>query len=163
MEGGRDGGREGGREEGRERGREGKVHDKENDSIIYSSLTPHTSLLIPHSSHSSSLTPHTSLLTLLTPHSSYLTPHTPHPSLLTLHTPHSSPSPLPHLTSLPTFSTVRKCLERGRREEWGTYLPPPSSWSLRVVHQTGSHEADLSSLAACVQVEEAEMVRERRV
>ena len=135
-DGGREGGREEGREEGRERRREGKVHDKENDSIIYSSLTPHTphpSLLIPHSSHSS------------------------------LHTPHSSPSPLPHLTSLPTFSTVRKCLERGRREEWGAYLPPPSSCSLGVVHQTGSHEVGLSDLAACVQVEEAEVVRERGV
>ena len=41
------------------------------------------------------------------------------------------------------------------------YLPPPPSWSLGVVHQTGSHEVDLSDLAACVQVEEAEVVRER--
>ena len=142
REEGREGGREGAREGGREGGREGKVHDKENDTIIYSSFTPHTphpSLLIPHSSHSSPLTLHT-----------------PHPS-------HSSPLPLPHLTSLPTFSTVRKCLERGRREEWGAYLPPPSSCSLGVVHQTGSHEVGLSDLAACVQVEEAEVVRERGV
>ena len=84
-------------------------------------LTPHSSLLRPHSSlltpHSSPLTPHPSLLTphssfltphpsLLTPHSSPLTPHssllTPHPSLLTPHssllTPHSSPlTPHPSL------------------------------------------------------------------
>ena len=41
------------------------------------------------------------------------------------------------------------------------YLPPPPSWSLGVVHQTGSHEVGLSDLAACVQ--EAEVVRERGV
>ena len=157
---------------------------KHNTHPSPSSLTSHSSPYIPHPSPSpltllthlslltlypslltlypSSLTPHLSLLTLypssLTPHPSLFIPHTPHPSPLT---PHSSPSPLPHLTSLPTFSTVRKCLARGRKEEWGMYLPPPPSWSLGVVHQTGSHEVDLSDLAACVQVEEAEVVRER--
>ena len=118
-------------------------------------------LMYKHNTHPSpsplTLLTHLSLLTLypssLTSHSSLLTPH---PSPLT---PHSSPSPLPHLTSLPTFSIVRKCLERGRKEEWGTYLPPPPSWSLGVVHQTGSHEVGLSDLAACVQVEEAEVAR----
>ena len=123
------------RKRGREGGREGgKVYDKENDNMVhvytYVILSTHFSLLIPYPSS---------------------------PLLLTLTlTPHSSPSPLPHLASLPVFSIVRRYPGRGRRGEWGLYLPPPSSWSLVVVHQTGSHEVGLSDLAVYVQVEEAE-------
>ena len=92
------------------------------DKVTPSPLTPHPSLLAPHTSplaHSSLLTPHT-----------YLTPHPtlpPHPSLLALHssplTPHSSLL-TPHLPHSHSSEEGDRCPEAGICAGWSAGAVP---------------------------------------